>query len=63
SFGGVGILQFLTGGVVTAATVPGDPAAAYQALFFFYAATLGAALLVYFAARDAKPVVAPREAG
>ena len=55
SIGGVGMMQFLTGGVVTVATVPGAPQAAYQSLFLFYAATLAAALVIYLAARDAKP--------
>lgn len=55
SIGGVGVMQFATGGVVTAASVPSDPAAAYQALFFFYAVTLGAALAIYLFSRDAKP--------
>jgi len=56
SIGGVGMMQFATGGVVTASTVPGDPAAAYAALFGFYVAMLGLALFVYLLfARDAKP--------
>jgi len=55
SIGGVGAMQFVTGGVVTAATVPGDPAAAYQTLFLFYAVMLAAALVIYLAAKDAKP--------
>lgn len=55
SIGGVGVMQFATGGVVTAASVPGDPVAAYQALFSFYALTLGAALAIYLFSRDAKP--------
>ena len=56
SIGGVGMMQFATGGVVTASTVPGDPAAAYAALFGFYVVMLGFALLIYLLfARDAKP--------
>jgi MFS family permease len=55
SIGGVGIMQFATGAVVTANTVPDAPAAAYQALFWFYAITLALSLLVYLACRDAKP--------
>jgi sugar phosphate permease len=55
SIGGVGAMQFATGGVVTATAVPGEPAVAYQALFFFYAAALALALLVYLAAKDARP--------
>lgn len=55
SIGGVGVMQFATGGVVTAATVPGEPAMAYQALFVFYAATLSLALAIYLFSRDARP--------
>jgi hypothetical protein len=55
SIGGVGLMQFLTGGVVTAAAVPGDPAAGYTALFGFYVLMLGLALLIYLFSRDAKP--------
>ena len=55
SIGGVGAMQFLTGGVVTASSVPGDPATGYAALFSFYVLMLGLALLVYLFARDAKP--------
>ena len=55
SIGGVGLMQFATGGVVTASIVPSEPAAAYAALFGFYAAVLGAALAIYLLARDAKP--------
>jgi sugar phosphate permease len=54
--GGAGLMQFATGAVVTANVVPGQPAAAYTALFAFYAVTLGTALLIYLFARDAKPV-------
>lgn len=55
AIGGVGVFQFATGGVVTQATVAGDPAAAYGALFQFYAVVLAAALAIYLFARDARP--------
>jgi hypothetical protein len=55
AIGGVGLMQFATGGVVTAGIVPGEPAAAYTALFTFYAVVLGLALAIYLLARDAKP--------
>jgi MFS family permease len=55
SIGGVGAMQFATGAVVTANVVPDKPAAAYTALFAFYAAMLGIALLIYLFSRDAKP--------
>ncbi|MEJ6782992.1 MFS transporter [Aminobacter sp. Piv2-1] len=55
SIGGVGAMQFATGAVVTASVVPGEPTAAYSALFWFYVAMLGAAIVIYLWARDAKP--------
>lgn len=55
SIGGVGVMQFLTGAVVTATTVPDMPERAYSALFAFYSLTLGASLIVYLLARDDKP--------
>jgi MFS family permease len=55
TIGGVALMQFATGAVVTASSVPGEPAAAYGALFAFYAAMLGLALAVYLFSKDAKP--------
>jgi sugar phosphate permease len=55
SIGGVGVMQFATGGVVTASYVPDDPAAAYAALFLFYVFAVGLAVLLYLFAHDAKP--------
>ncbi|MBO6719663.1 MAG: MFS transporter [Rhizobiaceae bacterium] len=55
SIGGVGAMQFATGGVVSASVVPGEPVAAYAALFAFYALLLGAALVIYLFSRDAPP--------
>lgn len=55
SIGGVGLMQFLTGWVVTASTVPGEPQAAYGALWLFYAAALGLGLAIYLASRDSRP--------
>jgi hypothetical protein len=55
AIGGVGAMQFATGGVVTANAVPGEPAAAYTALFTFYAVMLGISILVYLVAKDAPP--------
>lgn len=55
SVGGVGVMQFATGGVVTANLVPNAEDAAYGALFTFYAAALAVALVIYLFARDAKP--------
>ncbi len=55
SIGGVGAMQFATGGIVTAASDPAHPAMGYQALFVFYGVTLAAALAVYLFSRDARP--------
>lgn len=55
SIGGVGMMQFATGGVVTAWSVPGEPTSGYVALFAFYAIMVGLALLIYLFSRDAKP--------
>ncbi len=55
SIGGVGVMQFASGAVVTGATVPGEPVAAYQALFGFYAVALALSVVVYLKARDARP--------
>lgn len=55
SIGGVGILQFAGGGLVAAASVPGDPASGYMALFWMYAILLGASLAVYVFSRDVPP--------
>ncbi|MCO5085085.1 MAG: MFS transporter [Rhizobiaceae bacterium] len=55
SIGGIGVMQFATGAVVTRNFTPGDPAAAYQALFAFYAALIAVAVLIYLFSRDARP--------
>lgn len=55
SIGGVGVMQFATGAVATASAVPGDPLAAYTALFGFYALALGITLAIYLFSRDARP--------
>ena len=55
SIGGVGVMQFVTGAVVTAGTVEGAPEVAYASLFWFYVLTLAVSLFVYLFARDAKP--------
>ena len=63
SIGTVGLMQFASGAVVAAAAVPGEPSASYAALFWFYAVTLGLALLIYLWARDAKPHGTAHHAG
>jgi len=55
TIGGVGVMQFATGAVVSAAADPGDPAGPYGALFGFYFVLLAAALAIYLFSRDAKP--------
>ena len=55
SIGAVGVMQFASGAVVAAGTVPGEPAAAYAALYWFYAAALALSLVIYLWARDARP--------
>jgi len=62
TIGGTGAMQLVTGGVVTATSVPGDAPAAYAGLFGVYAATLGAAVLTYLLSRDARPEK-PKPAG
>lgn len=55
SIGGVGAMQFATGGVVSATFVASAPVTAYVALFAFYALLLAVALVIYLFSRDAKP--------
>ena len=52
SIGGSGVMQFLTGGVVSATASQG-PAASYSALFGFYALVLAVAITIYLGSRDA----------
>lgn len=52
SFAGAAILQILSGWIVAAAATPGDPAAAYRALFLFLALCLAAALALYLRSTD-----------
>ncbi len=55
SIGGVGLMQFISGSVVSANKMASDPANAYRALFMLYAATLIAALVSYAFSKDARP--------
>ena len=61
AIGGPGVMQFATAGVVSASTVPDEPAAAYTALFWFYAAVHAAALVIYLSVRDARPEKSSRD--
>lgn len=53
--GGVGLMQVVTGGVVTFSADPTAPEVAYSALFGFYALITAGALMVYMFSRDMKP--------
>lgn len=55
TIGGVGAMQFATGAVVTNSIVPGEPAVAYEALFWFYFVCLAVAIAVYLFSKDAPP--------
>ncbi|WEX07412.1 MFS transporter [Chelativorans sp. AA-79] len=55
SIGGVGAMQFATGALFSEFSTSGEPAAAYQWLFGFYAAMLAASLAIYLMARDVPP--------
>lgn len=55
AIGGVGLMQFLTGAVVTAAADPAIPVASYTALWWFYVIMLGGTLAIYLASRDMRP--------
>ncbi|MCU0832612.1 MAG: MFS transporter [Rhizobiaceae bacterium] len=54
SIGGAGILQFITGALVSATSNPGAPGLQWSVLFGFYALALIAAVAVYALSRDAK---------
>ena len=53
--GGIAVLLFATGAVVTANADPANPSGAYVALFAFYAALLAASIAIYLFSRDARP--------
>ncbi len=55
TIGGVGVMQFATGAVVSSAADSHDPAGPYAALFGFYFVLLAVALAIYLFSRDAKP--------
>ena len=55
SIGGVGVMQFATGAVVTASADDDVPAASYEALFWSYAVVMALSIVFYLFARDAKP--------
>ncbi len=55
SIGGAGIFQWISGPIVAASAVDGNPEPQYQALFAFYAFLVGVAIVSYAFAKDAKP--------
>lgn len=55
AIGGVGVMQVLSGQVLLAAEVPGDPAHGYGTMFAFYAIAVGAALFIYLFSREVRP--------
>lgn len=55
TIGGVGLMQFLTGWVVTGTEASSGPAASYAALFGFYAVLLALTILIYLWSKDARP--------
>jgi sugar phosphate permease len=61
SIGGVSVAQFATGAVYSAASVAGEPASGYQAVFGFYAALVAFAIAIYLMAPDARPERAAEE--
>ncbi len=58
---GVGLMQFATGALVTAAADNDHPEAAYAALFWFYAGSLLLTLVIYAFSQDAVKDPAPAE--
>lgn len=52
SIGGVGVLQWSTAGLISDEAIQTSPIDAFQTLFGFYVLALGAAVLVYLAARE-----------
>ena len=55
SIGGTALMQFLSGGIFNAWSVPGNPSVGYNALFFFYATLLAMAIVIYLLSSDVKP--------
>jgi len=63
SIGGIGLMQFVTGALMTSATRPDEPAYAYSLLFGFYAFIVTATMLIYLASRDMPPHRSVAKAG
>ena len=55
NIGGVGVAQFASSQVYSAAAVPGEPTSGYAAALTVYAIALAVALFIYLFSRDAPP--------
>ncbi len=55
SIGGVGLMQFLTGGIVTEQAVEVSAVSAYGNLFLFYGLVLATTVVIYLFSTDTKP--------
>jgi MFS family permease len=55
TIGGVGIMQFLSGGIVSHSAAGDAPAVQYSHVFAFYGLMLAGSLAIYIFSRDAKP--------
>lgn len=63
SIGGTGLVQFAAGAVYAGGSVPDAPVAGYQALFWFFALAIAAAIAIYLFLPDARPERSGGEAG
>ena len=55
AIGGIGLLQFGSGALVTTKADPTDPVAGFSALFMFYAVLLCLSIVIYLFSKDAPP--------
>lgn len=56
SIGGSALIQLISGYVFEYSEVPGQPVAAFENLFWFYALVTAVAVSIYYFSQDAKPV-------
>ncbi len=55
NMGGVGVMQWITGGVYEKAAVEGDPVAGFSSVIWIYVICYAVVLAIYAFSRDAKP--------
>jgi hypothetical protein len=55
TIGGVGVMQLLTGGIVSGTAADRATPAVYSHIFAFYGITLAVSVAVYLFSRDVKP--------